>query len=106
MRSLPKSLYIEPTNRCNSLCMTCPRTFFPMEAPADMSFERFRAIVDQFPVLERVVLHGLGEPMLNRDLPSMIRYLKARPEKTYVIFNSNSLSITQRRATELIESGL
>ncbi len=106
MRSLPKSLYIEPTNRCNSLCTTCPRTFFPMEAPADMSFERFKAIVDQFPVLERVVLHGLGEPMLNHDLPEMIRYLKARPEKTYVIFNSNSLSMTQRRAEELVESGL
>ena len=106
MRPLPKSLYIEPTNRCNSLCTTCPRTFFPMEAPADMSFERFKAIVDQFPVLERVVLHGLGEPMLNRDLPEMIRYLKARPEKTRVIFNSNSLSMTARRAEELVESGL
>ncbi len=106
MRPLPKSLYIEPTNRCNSLCTTCPRTFFPMEAPADMSFERFRAVVDQFPELERVVLHGLGEPMLNRELPQMIRYLKARPEKTHVIFNSNSLSMTQRRAEELVESGL
>ncbi len=106
MRPLPKSLYIEPTNRCNSLCTTCPRTFFPMEAPADMSFERFKAIVDQFPVLERVVLHGLGEPMLNRDLPEMIRYLKARPEKTHVIFNSNSLSMTPERAEALARSGL
>lgn len=106
MRSLPKSLYIEPTNRCNSLCTTCPRTFFPMEAPADMSLEHFKSIIDQFPVLERVVLHGLGEPMLNHDLPQMIRYLKARPEKTHVIFNSNSLSMTKRRAEELIEAGL
>src|SRR5437868_2335553 len=80
-RPLPRSLYIEPTNRCNSLCTTCPRTFFPMEAPAQMSFERFKAIVDQFPVLERVVLHGLGEPMLNQELAAMIRYLKDRPEQ-------------------------
>src|SRR5687767_13867940 len=93
-RPLPRSLYIEPTNRCNSLCTTCPRTFFPMESPADMSFERFKEIVDQVPVLERVVLHGLGEPMLNRDLVRMIEYLKARPEGTYVLYDSNSLAMT------------
>src|SRR5687767_1974213 len=106
LRPLPRSLYIEPTNRCNSLCTTCPRTFFPMESPADMSFERFKTIVDQFPVLERVVLHGLGEPMLNRDLVLMIEYLKARPEGTYVLYNSNSLSMTPLRAEELVQSGL
>jgi MoaA/NifB/PqqE/SkfB family radical SAM enzyme len=52
------------------------------------------------------VLHGLGEPMLNRELPAMVRYLKARPEKTHVIFNSNSLSMTPRLASELVECGL
>jgi MoaA/NifB/PqqE/SkfB family radical SAM enzyme len=105
-RPLPRSLYIEPTNRCNSLCTTCPRTFFPMESPADMSFERFKSIVDQFPVLERVVMHGLGEPMLNHDLARMIEYLKARPEGTYVLYNSNSIAMTSQRAEQLVASGL
>jgi MoaA/NifB/PqqE/SkfB family radical SAM enzyme len=105
-RPLPRSLYIEPTNRCNSLCTTCPRTFFPMESPADMSFERFKSIVDQFPVLERVVMHGLGEPMLNHDLVRMIEYLKARPEGTYVLYNSNSIAMTSQRAEQLVASGL
>ena len=105
-RPLPRALYIEPTNRCNSLCTTCPRTFWPMEAPADMTLDRFRQIVDQFPVLERVVLHGLGEPMLNRDLVPMIAYLKARPEGTRVIFNSNSLAMSPGLAERLVASGL
>jgi len=105
-RPLPRSLYIEPTNRCNSLCTTCPRTFFPMETPADMTFERFKGIVDQFPVLDRVVLHGLGEPMLNHDLIEMIAYLKARPEKTHVVFNANSLALTPEKAEGLVTSGL
>ncbi len=31
---LPEVLYIEPTNRCNSLCTECPRTFgLGVEAP-------------------------------------------------------------------------
>jgi MoaA/NifB/PqqE/SkfB family radical SAM enzyme len=77
-----------------------------MESPADMSLERFKSIVDQFPVLERVVLHGLGEPMLNHDLVRMIEYLKARPEGTYVLYNSNSIAMTPQRAEELVACGL
>jgi len=69
-----------------------------------LSFDNFRFIVDQFPVLERVVLHGLGEPLLNKDLPQMIRYLKARG--TYVLFNSNGIALTVKRGQELIDAGL
>jgi MoaA/NifB/PqqE/SkfB family radical SAM enzyme len=69
---LPRSIYIEPTSRCNELCQQCPRTLLSREEDRDLSFDEFRRIVDQFPVLERVVLHGLEEPLLNKDLPRMI----------------------------------
>ena len=58
----PVCLYLETTNRCNLLCETCPRTFEDLEPPADMSWELFTQIVDQFPRIARVVLHGVGEP--------------------------------------------
>ena len=74
----PVCLYLETTNRCNLLCETCPRTFEELEPPADMSWELFTRIVDQYPNIERVVLHGIGEPMMVRDLPRMVRYLKDR----------------------------
>src|SRR5260221_4010461 len=61
-------------------------------------------MVDQFPELERVVLHGLGEPLLNKDLPRMIHYLKARG--TYVLFNSNGILLNVKRRQELIDAGL
>jgi len=65
----PVCLYLETTNRCNLLCTTCPRTFEDLEPPADMSWELFTSIVDQFPRIARVVLHGVGEPMMVRALP-------------------------------------
>ena len=89
---LPRSIYIEPTSRCNEFCQQCPRTLLSREDDRDLSFEKFRYIVDQFPVLDRVVLHGLGEPLLNKDLPRMVRYLKDRG--TYVLFNSNGIALT------------
>src|SRR6266581_5727760 len=102
--TLPRSIYIEPTSRCNELCQQCPRTLLSREDDRDLSFEQFRSIVDQFPVLERVVLHGLGEPLLNKELPLMIRYLKERG--TYVLFNSNGILLNAKRGQALIDAGL
>jgi MoaA/NifB/PqqE/SkfB family radical SAM enzyme len=100
----PVCLYLETTNRCNLLCETCPRTFETLEPPADMSWELFTRIVDQVPNVQRVVLHGVGEPMLVKDLPRMIRYLKDRG--TYVLFNTNGTLMQVKRFQELIDTGL
>ncbi len=102
--TLPRSIYIEPTSRCNELCQQCPRTLLSREDDRDLSFERFREIVEQFPDLERVVLHGLGEPLLNKELPLMIRYLKERG--VTVLFNSNGILLTEKRGQALIDAGL
>jgi MoaA/NifB/PqqE/SkfB family radical SAM enzyme len=100
----PVCLYLEVTNRCNLLCETCPRTFEALEPPKDMDWSLFTKIVDQVPNLARVVLHGVGEPMLVKTLPQMIRYLKDRG--TYVLFNTNGTLLAPRKRQEIIDTGL
>jgi len=100
----PVCVYLEVTNRCNLLCETCPRTFETLEPPADMSWELFCRIVDQVPNLVRAVLHGVGEPMMVRELPRMVRYLKDRG--VYVLFNTNGTLMPPKKAGWLVESGL
>jgi len=100
----PVCLYLETTNRCNLLCTTCPRTYEELEPPADMSWPLFTRIVDQIPGLARAVLHGVGEPMLVKDLPRMVAYLKARG--TYVLFNTNGTLLNERNGRALIAAGL
>src|ERR1700724_1138240 len=100
----PVCLYLETTNRCNLLCTTCPRTYAELEPPADMSWELFTSIVDQIPNLGRAVLHAVGEPMLVKNLPRMVRYLKDRG--TYVLFNTNGTVLNEKNGRALIEAGL
>ncbi len=100
----PVCLYLETTNRCNLLCTTCPRTYEELEPPSDMSWELFTSIVDQFPKVQRVVLHGVGEPMMVAELPKMVRYLKERG--VYVLFNTNGTLVREKKSRELIEAGL
>ena len=71
--SEPVCLYLETTNRCNLPCTTCPRTYEELEPETDMSWELFTSIVNQFDGIQRVVLHGVGEPMLVKDLPGAHR---------------------------------
>jgi radical SAM protein with 4Fe4S-binding SPASM domain len=104
MQQPPVCLYLEVTNRCNLLCTTCPRTYVELEPPADMSWELFTRIVDQVPGLARAVMHGVGEPMLVKNLPKMVRYLKDRG--TYVLFNTNGTVLNERNGRALIAAGL
>jgi MoaA/NifB/PqqE/SkfB family radical SAM enzyme len=100
----PVCLYLEVTNRCNLLCTTCPRTYAELEPPADMAWDLFVKIVDQVPDLGRAVLHGVGEPMLVKNLPAMVRYLKDRG--VYVLFNTNGTVLNERNGRALIAAGL
>ena len=100
----PVCLYLETTNRCNLLCTTCPRTYAELEPPADMSWGLFTSIVDQIPRLQRAVLHGVGEPMLVKALPRMVRYLKDRG--TYVLFNTNGTVLNEKNGRALIAAEL
>jgi MoaA/NifB/PqqE/SkfB family radical SAM enzyme len=100
----PVCLYLEVTNRCNLLCTTCPRTFEQLEPEADMSWDLFTKIVGQAPNVKRVVLHGVGEPMLVKRLPEMVAYLKQRG--VYVLFNTNGTLLTEKNGQALVDAGL
>ncbi len=100
----PVCLYLETTNRCNLLCTTCPRTYEQLEPEADMPWSHFTQIIDQYPHLARVVLHGIGEPMLVKDLAERVTYLKAR--NIYVLFNTNGTVLTEANGRALISAGL
>jgi MoaA/NifB/PqqE/SkfB family radical SAM enzyme len=104
---LPRQIYLEVTNRCNSLCASCPLTydhFLRFEPKHHLRWEEFRRLVDQLPSVERAVLHGIGEPLLNPDLPRFIAHLKGRGAQ--VLFNTNALLLDEARGDALVEAGL
>lgn len=100
----PKVVFIEITNRCNLLCKTCPHTYFQREPLKSLSLTEFIAIAEQFPQMRRALLHGIGEPLLNRELPEIIKYLKGR--EVEVIINSNGTLLTPAWQEKLVASGL
>jgi radical SAM protein with 4Fe4S-binding SPASM domain len=101
---LPKVLYIETTNRCNLRCKGCILYRGNWEPDRDISLAEVKRITDQLPDLEQVYLHGIGEPLLNKELPAIIGHLKSR--NVYVLFNSNGILLNSQRQQSLIAAGL
>src|SRR5258708_7616780 len=100
----PRVVFIEVTNHCNLLCETCPRTFVTYEEPKTLAWNDFMRIVEQFPDMQRAVLHGIGEPLINHDLPRMIEFLKSRG--VTVLFNTNATLLNEACAPKLIPNAL
>jgi pyrroloquinoline quinone biosynthesis protein E len=73
---LPRALDIEVTTRCNLNCIFCQvnKPDWKRSKIPDLSIERFKQIIDQFPHLDKVKLQGMGEPLLNKDILQMIAY--------------------------------
>ena len=101
---LPRNLYLEVTNRCNLKCRACILYRGSWEPPRDITLEELIRITDQLPELQQIALHGIGEPLLNQDLPAMIRHLKNRDVS--VQFNSNGILLDESRQSDLIAAGL
>ncbi len=102
--ALPKTLYIETTNQCNLKCRGCILYRGNPEPEGTLSLQQLIMITDQVPTLERAVLHGVGEPLLNPELAGMIRHLKNR--NVFVLFNSNGILLNAGWREALIDAGL
>ncbi len=92
---------IEPTNRCNFRCVNCRRTYWS-RPNRNMPLEKFLMVLDQLPPVSRFHLQGVGEPLLNRDLPKMIRSSKASGASVGKFTNASLLS--RNIAEELLDS--
>jgi radical SAM protein with 4Fe4S-binding SPASM domain len=101
---LPTNLYFETTNQCNLRCKGCILYQGSWEQNRNMSLQDLTMITAQLPKLERVVLHGIGEPLLNKELPEMIRHLKDCG--VFVLFNSNGILLNEKWQKDLIDAGL
>src|SRR5690242_2124262 len=103
---LPKELQVEVTAACNLRCRMCLVRYRPpvSRSVGSMSFDTFRALVDDVPGLEKITLQGLGEPLLNPELVAMVAYASGRGIR--VGFNTNGTLLDARRAEALIGAGL
>jgi MoaA/NifB/PqqE/SkfB family radical SAM enzyme len=99
-------IYIEPTVECNLDCITCFRNDWdqPMGRMSDETFASILAGLKMLDPIPDVYFGGIGEPLFHPKTISWIAQAKALDVRVEVITNGSTL--TERKAQELIDTGL
>lgn len=102
----PSVFSIEVTNRCNASCVMCPRESLTRPSGI-MTDSLFQKIIDEMVEkrADSVVLTGLGEPLIDKNLEGKIKYAKKRGIKSIQLFTNASL-LHDKRTEDIINSGL
>lgn len=113
----PFTLYIFPTTFCNFKCSYCAHSQSKEELKAQYDFsldtmkmDTFDRIVEQlkeFPHKFKVIsLTGHGEPMLNKNLPEMVRKIKEAEVTERIEVISNGSLLSPELSDRLLDAGL
>jgi hypothetical protein len=102
----PRSVQFEITTHCNLACSYCSHRQLPSHRhqTADR-FERWLDRID-LALVDNVDFTGLGEPLLNRDLPAMVAAVRRRGQPTHVRVVTNGTVLTPRVFEPLCQAGL
>ena len=106
VNEFPLHVDIESTNACNLRCVMCPRNFMT-EKTGYIEWALFEKIIDEGAEyrLPSIKLNYRGEPLLHPELPEMVAYAK-RKGIIEVQFNTNGLSLSEKKIGELLDAGL
>lgn len=99
----PTLANIEITTRCNLSCPACARTQLK-PPPSTMSREDFSRVLANLPHAFRVVLVGLGEPLMHPEVVDFIELAVAQERRVGLVTNGMLLDSDLSRA--LAKSGL
>lgn len=106
---IPERIQLESIFGCNANCIMCPINDPTDRAKGIMGFDLFKYIVDEMipykELLTKFDFWGLGEPLLDKNLVSKIRYAKEKGYHSLAIATNADL-LEGKLATQLYEAGL
>ena len=103
---MPISLSIEPTTACNLGCPECPSGLKQFSRDTgNLKAENFNRWLDQLsPTLSYLNFYFQGEPFIHNDILQFIS--KASQAGIYTSTSTNAHFITEKKAVEIVQSGL
>lgn len=106
---IPSVIRIEPASQCNLACSHCPTGTIDMERGL-MTENTFSIVVSELKKyvqhLSAVVFYHGGEPLLNKDVYSMIKEVRSLSPTLKLKIVTNGMVLNKKNSVKLIESGL
>lgn len=99
---------IETITECNRKCVYCPNYQYDRGKHL-MSEKLFKKIIDELASINfrgRVSPHFYGEPLLDKRLPKLVKYIRKKLPFSSIVIFSNGDPLTIELFNKLIESGV
>jgi radical SAM protein with 4Fe4S-binding SPASM domain len=111
----PFLLYVDPSSACNFRCQFCPTGHLDLLKASEykrrvmslLLFEKLLKDLEAFPQALRVMrMNKIGEPLLNKNLPTMIRLAKESGRVRYIDLATNASKFSPDLLMSIVEAGL
>lgn len=111
----PFAIYIEPTNLCNFQCIFCPtgdrELLKQVNRPSgSMDYELYKKIVKDLKQFKNKIklanLYKDGEPLVHKQFPDMIKYLKDADVVERIWTKTNGALLNPELNSKIIEAGM
>ncbi|MEM2489178.1 MAG: radical SAM protein [Thermoplasmata archaeon] len=103
MSDFPKALQIEITNKCNFKCIYCIRKFWNI-TPKDMEFQSYHKLSENFKRLDKLILYGLGEPLVHPDFLKMLCLARDQlKDNGEICFSTNGSLLNNKIADKIVK---
>lgn len=101
-------IQIQTVSWCNRSCTFCPSGKFPVPK-AFMAVEVYHRVIDQLHDLNfrgRISPYLMNESLLDKRLPDLIAYTRARCLDSWIALNSNGDALSEQLICRLFDAGL
>jgi cyclic pyranopterin phosphate synthase len=105
----PFSIQIEASQICNIKCSYCLHSFTKQDKPALMTFNMFAILCSLLRAFDKKIkqvnFSGWGDPLVNKELPIMIRHLKYCNVTESIAIITNGLLLQPDLSQKLVSAG-
>jgi len=106
---IPKRILLETVHGCNARCTMCPAHRPSKRKKGVMSFDTFKYVINEMRFYKEDIsmmdLFGMGEPLLDKDLPNKIAYANKKGFRNIAIATNGDL-LSRGLVTQLYKAGL
>ena len=90
---MPKVIEIETTTLCDRRCVICEYVYWKKgeQVRRHLTFEEFKEMIDQFPVIRWSNVTGEGSAFLNPDYIKMLKYLHGKGASVWLVDHLDSI---------------
>lgn len=101
----PTAVHFLMNDKCNAKCVMCGGDYARSTSGKSITYDKFVRMCENLHLenFSSIVLAGAGDPLLNRDLVRIIKFVNEKYPKVLINITTNGIALSERITDELIK---